>query len=370
MARFIIYGGSFDPIHNGHLRIARTASLKLNADVIFVPARSPRWKECEASAKDRLKMMKLVYRSYAPAGSIISDFEIKSKAETNYSIDTVKYFIKKYKNPELYLLIGADQVNQFDQWKDAEELARLTKIVYVPRPGVKVDDNIVTHFKMLNLNYYESGEVSSTAVRLGLSRDVPKEVLSYIEKNRLYYVKKISEYVDEKRLNHSLEVAKLAYEIAVANNLSDPDIYYFTGLFHDVGKLANYGKIDPIKVMNDEYHDYLDIPKFAYHQFIGEYILKNDFNIRDKGILEAVKFHCTGNANMSTLGKVVYAADKIEPTRQFDSRFLINSCMKNWERGFLDTLEDNRKYLLAHAKDIENRLTYDCFKMYLGEKNG
>ena len=88
MANYIIYGGSFDPIHNGHLRIARFASLKLNADVIFVPARSPRWKACEASAEDRLKMMKLVLRSYAPAGAQISDYELKSKSEVNYTIDT------------------------------------------------------------------------------------------------------------------------------------------------------------------------------------------------------------------------------------------------------------------------------------------
>ena len=109
------------------------------------------------------------------------------------------------------------------------------------------------------------------------------------------------------------------------------------------------------------------MPKFAYHQFIGEYILKNDLKIEDEEILNAVKFHCTGSANMSQLGMVVYAADKIEPTRQFDSRFLINSCLKNWKQGFLDTLADNRKYLLAHAKDIENRLTDECFKMYLGD---
>ena len=367
MANYIIYGGSFDPIHNGHLRIARAASLKLNADVIFVPARSPRWKECEASAKDRLKMMKLVLRSYAPAGAQIDDVELKSEGKVNYTIDTVRYFLKKYPSSKLYLLIGADQVNKFPEWKDASLLAKLTKIVYVPRPGVEINKDIVQEYAMLNLNYFESGEVSSTDVRLGLSHDLPKEVLTYIEKNHLYYVKKLSEYVDEKRLKHSIEVAKLAYEIAVVNKLENPAKYYFTGLFHDVGKLANYGKINPDEVMKKEYSSYLDMPKFAYHQFIGEYILKNDFGINDQEILDAVKFHCTGAAKMSQLGMVVYAADKIEPTRQFDSRFLINSCMKNWRKGFLDTLEDNRKYLLAHAKDIENRLTDECFKMYLGD---
>ena len=368
MANYIIYGGSFDPIHNGHLRIARFASLKLNADVIFVPARSPRWKECEASAEDRLKMMKLVLRSYAPAGAQISDYELKSKSEVNYTIDTVRYFLKKYPTSKFYLLIGGDQVNKFPEWKDAAVLAELTQIVFVPRPGILISEDIVYKYNMINLNYLESGEVSSTAVRMGMSLDLPKEVQNYIEKKRLYFVKKVSEYVDEKRLNHSIEVANLSYRIAVANKLENPSRFYFTGLFHDIGKLANYGKINPEEVMNNEYSDYLDMPKFAYHQFIGEHILKNDFNIKDEEILNAVKFHCTGCANMSQLGMVVYAADKIEPTRQFDSRFLINSCMKNWKQGFLDTLEDNRKYLLAHAKDIENRLTDECFKMYLGDK--
>ena len=68
---------------------------------------------------------------------------------------------------------------------------------------------------------------------------------------------------------------------------------------------------------------------------------------------------------------VVYASDKIEPTRGFDSSFLINSCLKNYKQGFIDTLVDNKKYLLAHNKDIENKLTDECFEMYLpkqGEK--
>lgn len=367
MSKFVIYGGSFDPIHNGHLRIARFASLKLNADVIFVPARSPRWKECEASAKERLKMMRLVFRKFAPAGSMISDFELKSKEDVNYTIDTVRYFLKKYPRSEFFLLIGADQVNKFPEWKEAKIISDLTTVVYVPRPGIKVNTSIVEQFKMKNLNYYESGEVSSTEIRRGLSRDLPEEVTSYIEKHRLYYVKKLSEYVNEKRLLHSIEVGRLSYKIALANQLSNPDRFYFTGMFHDVAKLANFGKVNPDEVMKKEYKKYLDMPKFAYHQFIGEYILKTDFGITDQDILNAVKFHCTGAANMTTLGMVVYAADKIEPTRQFDSRFLISSCLENWKQGFLDTLYDNRKYLLAHRKDIENRLTDECFKMYLGD---
>ena len=117
--------------------------------------------------------------------------------------------------------------------------------------------------------------------------------------------------------------------------------------------------------MEKYYPEYLDIPNFAYHQFIGEFLAKRDFGIEDLEILDAIKFHCTGKANMTTLGMVVYTCDKIEPTREFDSTSLINACLENWKKGFLTTLEDNKKYLLAHNKDITNKLTDECFDMYL-----
>ena len=92
---------------------------------------------------------------------------------------------------------------------------------------------------------------------------------------------------------------------------------------------------------------------------------KAKLGVNDPEILDAIKFHCTGKANMSPLGMVVYACDKIEPTRDFDSTWLINACLEDWKKGFLTTLEDNRKYLLGAKKDITNRLTDECFAMYL-----
>ena len=117
--------------------------------------------------------------------------------------------------------------------------------------------------------------------------------------------------------------------------------------------------------MKKNYPEHLDLPSFSYHQFIGVYLAKELFKISDEDILNAIKYHCTGAKNMSTLGQIIYAADKIEPTRGFDSRWLINSCIKNYHQGFVDTLVDNKKYLLAHNKDITNKLTDECFNMYL-----
>jgi len=366
MANYIIYGGTFDPIHNGHIRIANYASKKFNADVILVPAKNPRWKDDVTPVEHRLKMLKLSLK-YLPSGTSISKYEIKSNDEINYSINTLRYFAKKYKNDKLYFIIGGDQVDRFHEWKDCDEIASLSQIVYCARPGVTLDKNNIDRFHMISLDFNNSGEVSSTSIRELKSLDMPLEVLEYIENNNLYFIGKVGSYITEKRLNHSIQVAKVAYRIAISNNIENPSKYYVAGILHDVGKLAKIDDNNAINYMQKNFPEYVSIPKFAYHQFIGSDIAKKHFGIEDADILDAIKFHCTGKANMSQLGMVVYASDKIEPTREYDSRFLINSCLADWKQGFLDTLNDNKKYLLAHAKDITNKLTDECFEMYLKE---
>ncbi len=364
MANYLLFGGTFDPIHNGHIRMALHASLSLNADVIFIPSKSPRWKNPLTSPKDRLAMLKLALK-YCPSGTRISKFELNSNEDINYSIDTVRHFRNIYPNDNLYFIIGADQVNQFGQWKNAEEIAKLVQIVFISRPDIDVNKNVVAAYNMRDLVYYESGEVSSSKIRALESIDTPLEVLKYIENHHLYFVAKLSKMLDEHRLNHSIEVARLALDIAKSNHLEEPSKYYIAALLHDLGKAIHDTDVDMLTVMKNYYPEYLSMPAFSYHQFYGEYLAKKYFNITDESILKAIKFHCTGNKDMDSLAMVIYASDKIEPTRGFDSSSLISSCLKNYKQGFIDTLIDNKKYLLMHNKDILNPLTDACFKMYL-----
>ena len=339
MSNYVIFGGTFDPVHNGHIRMASCAAAKLNATVIFVPAKSPRWKTPEETSNQRLEMLKLALKGVNFSYEI-SDYELISNDEVNYSIDTVKYFKQKLASSNLYFLIGADQVNKFPDWKDAKELSSLAQICFVNRPNVKLNNEIINNFNMLDLKYYETGIVSSSDIKDMKSVDVPLDVLKYIEDNRLYFVKKLVNYLPEKRLNHSIEVANLALKVAQINKLEPLDKFYFASLLHDLGKTYKNDDENMISLMEKHYPDYLDLPKFAYHQFIGEFLAKRDFGIEDPEILDAIKFHCTGKANMSAVGMVVYACDKIEPTREFDSTWLINACLENWKQGFLTTLQD------------------------------
>ena len=363
---YIIFGGTFDPVHNGHLRIASFSAKKFSAKIIFVPNKAPRWKEPLTDITHRKAMLEIALKK-ANFEFEISNYEVNKEDDINYTIDTVKYFKTKYPNDTLYFLIGADQVNQFDKWKDAVELSKLSTIIYSSRPGFKLNENNIKAFNMVSLEFEESGDVSSSDIRELKSLDLDEDVLRYIEDNKLYFISKIAKYVSVDRLSHSIQVARLAYKIAKVNKLDNPERYYIAAILHDVGKTSKCDNADAIEFMKEHYPTYVDLPKFAYHQFIGEYIAKKDFDIKDEEVLEAIKFHCTGNSNMKRIGMVVYASDKIEPTREFDSTWLINSCLKDWYQGFIDTLTDNKKYLLGHAKDITNKLTDACFKQYLGE---
>ena len=114
----IIFGGTFDPIHNGHLNMAIRASKTLNADVYFVPARISVWKNESTPIEYRIKMIELAINSIKENSHLkISRVEADSNSNTNYTIDTVGKFKRMFPNKKLYLLIGIDQVNSFDKWK-------------------------------------------------------------------------------------------------------------------------------------------------------------------------------------------------------------------------------------------------------------
>lgn len=174
---------------------------------------------------------------------------------------------------------------------------------------------------------------------------------------------------DERRFNHSLSVANLCYEVALSNGLENPLKYYLAGVIHDIGK--NYDKNKSYDIIDTFYHQYLNFPKYSYHQFVGEYLVMNKLCIYDEDILNAVRYHCTGAKNMSPMSKIIYACDKIDPLRNFDSSSLIQAMKNDYNTGFITVLKENRKFLLSKAKNqleieaIQNDLSKDCFKYYL-----
>ena len=353
----ILFGGAFDPIHLGHINMATLASKQLNAGVIFIPSKLSVWKNESTDISHRLEMVELSIKDN-PSFSI-DLYEVNNEKEKTFSIETARYFVNKYPNDKFFYLIGADQVNLFHLWKEAEELSNIVQIIFFSRPDFPLEEENIKKYHMLEISG-EMIDVSSTDIRSLKSLQLAEGVIDYILTNNLYFVPVIRSYIGEKRYKHSVEVAKLAYQIAKSNGVPRPDRAFIAGLVHDIGK-----EIDQKPIMEAHYKDYFDLPRFAYHQFAGEYVAKKEFGIVDSEILEAIKFHATGNENMSLLAKIIYAADKIEPTRGFDSSDLIKEMMVDAEKGFISVLKANKEFLSEHRGDINNRLTSKCFAYYL-----
>ena len=357
----IIFGGAFDPVHNGHLNMALNAAKQLAGEVIFVPAPISVWKQSSAPIKDKIAMLKLAIKDYSEFS--IDEYEINSGKEINYSIDTVRHFKKKYPNDKLFYLIGTDQVNRFHQWKEAEELSKLAQIVFFIRPGSEIHSENVEKYHMIQI-VGQKNTANSTEIRKLRNYEVPADVLFYIIENEVYEgVVELKSLLTPHRYAHCKSVASVAYQIAISNKLENPLDYYMAALFHDIGK--DIPKEEQKELIEKYFPKYENMPGYCLHQFAGAALARIKFGIEKKEMLEAIEFHCTGNENMGLMAKVIYASDKIEPTRGFDSSDLINAMKKDAEEGFKIVLEANREFLSKKEETAQNELTSKCFAFYL-----
>jgi nicotinate-nucleotide adenylyltransferase len=183
-----ILGGTFNPVHIGHLILAEEIREKLGLNkVIFVPAFLPPHKEngSIASAAARLAMVRMAVKTNP--NFFVSDVEIKRKGKS-YTIDTVKEFNKIYPEDELYFITGSDLLNYLDDWKDLRNIIQIVKFVVATRPGFPLD-KIPSYIKTVSIR---AVDVSAFEIRQCIKEKrsfrylVPESVLKYINKKRLY----------------------------------------------------------------------------------------------------------------------------------------------------------------------------------------
>jgi nicotinate-nucleotide adenylyltransferase len=185
-----LFGGSFDPIHLGHLLVAQAAREELRlARLVFIPAaQSPFKPDAKPSpANERLRLLRLALAGQTDCD--VDDQEIR-RGGVSYTIDTVRDYIRRFGDARFYYLIGADNVPHLPKWREAEELARLAEFVAIPRPGEE-QTPFPPPFRGRTLKGFPLGVSSSQIrdrVKAGLPVDylVPAPVAEAIRNNRLY----------------------------------------------------------------------------------------------------------------------------------------------------------------------------------------
>ena len=185
-----LLGGTFDPIHHGHLILAEWLLSELQLDrVVFIPLfqHAFRTKRCISSAHHRLAMVRLAVKPFA--GFEVSDFEI-SRARISYTIDTLQHFKRTDPAAALYFFIGGDNLAEFHRWKDYQKLLELATFVVYDRPGGRLPEHLPKEkFVFVKAPLIE---ISSTLIRQRIKEQkpvqslLPLSVWAYIQENKLY----------------------------------------------------------------------------------------------------------------------------------------------------------------------------------------
>lgn len=339
MKKVALLGGSFDPIHNGHIALAQAALDRLDADEVwFIPARKAPLKDrVLTDPVHRLNMIRCVCRDDPRLK--ICDVEFKRNAES-FTVDTLRILRESFDDIEFYWIIGADQARQFDLWKEPDKLLELATFAVADRGEIL--ETIPLKKGMIPLPM-EPVDVSSTDIRNGSRLNLmPESVRQYIIDNELYMPAMIMRQMNKNRFAHSCSVARLCRELAHAHHL-DEHKAWLIGLFHDIAK--DLPKEEQAKWVAacfppaalEEHHA-------IWHGYAGSEIVSRVYGIYDPVIKNAISNHVKGTS-YDPYAMIVFIADKLDPLRGYDSSALYHACLHDLYNGFLLVKAENKAFL-------------------------
>lgn len=202
-------------------------------------------------------------------------------------------------------------------------------------------------------------------VSSGASFRAPIAILEAMAVQELFYCHDIRSAMSKERYGHTVSVAKTARAIAESHGI-DGRKAFLAGMLHDVAKDM---PMDRQRAMVRRFFPrYESYPGFSLHQFASRIVAESKFHLRDREILSAIQWHCTGKGRMTPLEIIVYVADKCEPTRPFPTKEIEREAHHDLMSAFRMVLRDQIRYLRRHNIDYHtNASSIAMFHHYLGE---
>ncbi|MDR1271746.1 MAG: nicotinate-nucleotide adenylyltransferase [Clostridiales Family XIII bacterium] len=331
--RIGLFGGTFDPVHMGHLILAENARKLAGLDkVLFMPVNIQPFKQDRkvTDADDRLRMLAAAVETNACFGVTKIELELSG---VSYTIDSLRAFAAKLDpGDEAVFILGADMFMNIEKWYRSDELLRDFEIVAGRRPGT--DSAELAGFAAGLKSRYGARitevdnplvDISGTDIRGEASGGgtfrymVPDDVWRYLyAKGRL----------PEKKFAHTKRVMDLAVEWAGKNGV-DTHKAWTAALLHDIEKDKGQG------VSND-----------LYHGRLAAATAKSELGVLDEDTLNAISWHTMGRGGMSRLEMIIFAADTVEPGRRYKgAERLRKLCEEDLTAGTLQVLIELRDYL-------------------------
>ena len=353
-----VFGGSFDPIHLGHLHLAELVREEFClSEIVFMPSARPPHKETAASedAEHRFEMVKLAIDSN-PNFSI-SRLEY-DRDGYSYTAETLQLLREELESDALiYFIVGADSLVNMHKWKEPERIFALCEIIAIDRQGID-DEEIITALKSLSNDYNAkihllkklTYPVSSTEIRARIATGasikylVPDEVIDYIGAHNLYRgelnLDGIKAYlktkISPKRYAHSERTAAFAAHLAKVHG-EDVDKAYLAGLLHDMAKELTPPEAQKYSCNLNEFD--LSLP-YVNHSFLGAEMAREVLKTTDSDILNAIRYHTTARLSMSPLEQIIFIADKIEEGRKYpECEYLKALAESDLDKAMIETLQ-------------------------------
>ncbi len=345
--RIGIYGGTFDPIHLGHMAAAKTVVEELGLDrLLLIPAAIPPHKALKkhsAAAEHRLAMTRLAAESLCMKEIEVTDLEMRREGPS-YTVDTLREIHAEYPEAELWLMVGTDMLESFASWREPAEILRLAGLCAFGRNEEDTEKSLSVHAEKLQglypgaklrvLTLPNLVEISSTEVRDGLAEERGEEFLApavygYILRHGLYgteadlkalHMEQLRpvalSLLKGRRIPHVLGTEETAVRLAKKYG-ADVTAARQAALLHDCTKRLS---MEEQLTLCEKYGIGLDsLEREALkllHAKTGAAIAEDVFGMSEE-VVSAIRWHTTGKADMTTLEKVIYLADYIEPTRDF-----------------------------------------------------
>ena len=330
-----ILGGTFDPIHNGHIAVAEAVLHELGLDrVLLMPTGKPPYRKCRAKRRDRFAMVEIAARDHA--GLCPCDVEINREGKT-YTVDTLKTLHEMYPEDEFTYILGMDALEALPDWYKIGKIVKLASFAVAGRPGWNREEAIA-QARVIEAEFgasiavteSEGPAISSAQVRerVALGMDISQltdaGVAEYIREKGLYLcdytedalLKRLRETVTLHRYHHTLGVADTAERLAPKCGV-DPKRARLAGLLHDCAKSLPYGEMRELVAEFVPDTDEIELESEpVLHAPAGMVVARRDYGVRDPAILQAIRRHTLGDGRMSPMDALIYVADFIEPGRK------------------------------------------------------
>lgn len=346
--RIGIYGGTFDPPHLGHMESARAAVEILKLDkLLFIPARIPPHKDLPLDAagpEDRLAMTALMADGLGLSDRAeVLDLELRRRGKS-YTADTLEELHARYPGDELVLLMGGDMFLSLQTWHEPERILKLAAVAAFARAESESGAAFAAQKAYLTetcsarvtlLELPRILEISSTGLRQMLEAGRGGEglwlpVYGYILKNGLYgthaHLKSLSDQelravsysmIKAKRIPHIRGTEETAVDLANRWG-ADPKKARRAAILHDCTKYLTMAEQLKLCEKYDILLDSFERQALKLiHSKSGAALAEFVFG-EPEDVCDAIRWHTTGKADMTTLEKVIYLADYMEPTRDFE----------------------------------------------------